>query len=180
MRRSSILAGIVLILVGVFFLLLPYFPNLLGFIDIGLHWPLIIVGVGLLFIVVALLGAPGLAIPGSIVTGIGGMLYYQNAYEAWETWAYSWTLIPGFVAVGIIIARTIEGRFMAGLRSGGTLLIISLLMFLAFGTFLGRGISFGYLWAILFIALGFRLLLRSVVGMSRKSPEQEKPADQPE
>jgi hypothetical protein len=180
MRRSSILGGIVLILVGVFFLLLPYFPNLSGVIDISLHWPLIIVGVGLLFLFAALLGAPGLAIPGSIVTGIGGMLYYQNAYEAWSSWAYSWTLIPGFVAIGIIIARTIEGRFSAGLRSGGTLLIISLLMFLAFGTFLSRGISFGVLWAILFIALGLRLLLKSVFGIARKTPEQEKPADQPE
>ena len=142
---------------GLFFLILPLFPNISGVINIADQWPLIIVAVGALFLISALAGAPGLAIPGSIITGIGCLLLYQNTYDAWESWAYAWALIPGFVGIGIIIARTLEGEPRRGLRSGGTLIFISLIMFLAFGAFLGGGISFSVLWAVLFIGLGLRL-----------------------
>ena len=162
MRRSSIVAGIILILVGLFFLVLPLFPNVSGVIDMAEHWPLIIVAVGALFLFSALIGAPGLAIPGSIITGIGLLLLYQNLNDAWESWAYAWALIPGFVGIGIIIARTLEGEMRRGLRSGGNLIIISLVLFLAFGAFLGDGINFGVLWAILLIGLGLRLLVKAL------------------
>ena len=164
MRRSSIVAGIILILVGIFFLLVPFFPNISGIINITDQWPLIIVAVGALFLFSALIGAPGLAIPGSIITGIGGLLYYQNVNDAWASWSYAWALIPGFVGVGIIIANTLEGEAGRGLRSGGTLIIISLVLFLSFGAFLGGGISFSVLWAILFIGLGLRLLIKTLRG----------------
>lgn len=173
MRRSSIVAGIILILVGLFFLLMPVFPNISGAINIGDHWPLIIVAVGGLFMFSALLGAPGLAIPGAIIAGIGGLLYYQNVNNAWETWAYAWTLIPGFVGIGIIIARALEGETKEGLRSGGTLIFISLIMFLAFGAFLGRGIDFGVLWAVLLIGLGLRLLVKTLRSVSKDSSDIE-------
>ena len=166
MRRSSIVAGIILILVGLFFLLLPLFPNISGVIDISEHWPLIIVSVGALFLFAALIGAPGLAVPGSIITGIGCLLLYQNLNDAWESWAYAWALIPGFVGIGIIIARTLEGQARRGLRKGGTLIFISLILFLAFGAFLGDGINFGVLWAVLLIGLGLRLLIKTLRGVS--------------
>jgi hypothetical protein len=166
MRRSSIVAGIILILVGLFFLLLPLFPNISGVINIAEQWPLIIVAVGALFLFSALIGAPGLAIPGSIITGIGCLLLYQNLNDAWESWAYAWALIPGFVGIGIIIARALEGETRRGLRSGGTLIFISLVLFLAFGAFLGDGISFGVFWAVLLIGLGIRLLIKTLRGAS--------------
>jgi len=164
MRRNSIVAGIILILVGLFFLLFPLFPNLSGVINIADQWPLIIVGVGALFLFSALIGTPGLAIPGSIITGFGCLLYYQNSNDAWESWAYAWALIPGFVGIGIIIANALEGNAGRGLRSGGTLIIISLVLFLAFGAFLGGGINFSVLWAILFIGLGLRLVIKTLRG----------------
>ena len=170
MRRSSIVAGIILILVGLFFLLLPLFPNISGVIDIAEQWPLIIVAIGALFLFSALIGAPGLAIPGSIITGIGCLLLYQNLNDAWGSWAYAWALIPGFVGIGIIISRALEGETRRGVRSGGTLIFISLILFLAFGAFLGDGISFGVLWAVLLIGLGLRLLFKTLRGAST-SPE---------
>jgi hypothetical protein len=171
MRRSSIVAGIILILVGLFFLLLPLFPNISGVIDMAEHWPLIIVAIGALFLFSALGGAPGLAIPGSIITGIGGLLLYQNLNDAWESWAYAWALIPGFVGIGIIIARALEGEMRRGLRSGGTLIIISLVLFMAFGAFLGGGINFGVLWAVLLIGLGLRLLIKTLRSASINDPD---------
>ena len=94
MRRGSIIAGLILIAVGVLLLVLPLFPSLSDIINIDKQWPLIIVGIGGLFILGALLGAPGLAIPGCVIGGIGLMLYFQNLFDAWETWAYAWALIP--------------------------------------------------------------------------------------
>ena len=51
MRSGSIITGIVLILVGIFFLISPLFPNLFDGFDLSRHWPLIVVGAGILFLV---------------------------------------------------------------------------------------------------------------------------------
>jgi len=169
MRISSIIAGLILILVGLFFLLLPWFPNLAESINIELVWPLIIVGVGGLFLLGALLGAPDLAIPGSVIAGIGLMLYYQNANDAWETWAYSWALIPGFVGVGIAIQQTLKGRPQNGIREGGRLIIISLTMFLIFGSLIGGLLNFVTVAALALIGAGLWQLMKVLVGRSQKS-----------
>ncbi len=39
--------------------------------------------------------------PSIIVGGIGGILAYQDYTGHWESWSYLWTLIPGFVGLGI-------------------------------------------------------------------------------
>ncbi len=46
----------------------------------------------------------GLAIPGSIITGIGLLLLFQNLTSYWESWSYGWTLIIIFVGAGIYLA----------------------------------------------------------------------------
>jgi hypothetical protein len=60
-------------------------------------------------------------------------------------------------------------------RSGGTLIFISLILFLAFGAFLSDGISFGVLWAVLLIGLGMRLLIKTLRGVStsRETSDRE-------
>lgn len=167
MRTSSIIAGLILILVGLFFLLLPFFPNLADSINIEQLWPLIIVGVGGLFLLGAVLGAPDLAIPGSIIAGIGLMLTYQNANNAWESWAYSWALIPGFVGVGIVIQEALKGRARKGLREGGQLIVISLIMFAIFGALLGGFLNFATVAALVLIGVGVWQLLKVLLGRSQ-------------
>ncbi len=103
-KRSSIIVGTILIVVGLLFLAVQLFPGLAFNLDIDRQWPLIIVSVGVLLILSALFCSPSLAIPGSIVSGIGGILYVQNLTDTWESWAYVWTLIPGFVGIGMILA----------------------------------------------------------------------------
>ena len=169
MRKSSIVAGVILILVGSFFLAVPYFPNISNILDIAGHWPLIIISVAALFLIAAFLGASGLAIPGALIGGLGGLLYYQNLTGDWASWAYAWTLFPGFVGVGIIIARIIDKQPRKGLQAGGTLILISLIMFLVFGSFLGGAASLSLLWAILLIGLGLRLLFSSIRSKSRRN-----------
>jgi hypothetical protein len=161
---SSIIAGLILILVGLFFLLLPFFPSLADSINIELTWPMIIVGVGGLFLLGALLGSPALAVPGSVIAGIGLLLTYQNANDAWETWGYSWALIPGFVGVGIVIQETLKGRAGKGLREGGQLIVISLVMFVIAGALIGGLVDFTMAAALILIGLGLWQLIKVLLG----------------
>jgi hypothetical protein len=167
MRSSSVIGGIILILVGLFFLLLPLFPNLADQIDIERQWPLIVVAIGALFLISALLGTPSLAVPGSIITGIGLLMYYQNLNDAWETWSFAWTLIPGFVGIGTILMYALRGEIRLGIQKGGSLLLISLVLFAIFGAFLGAGIAFGQIWPLILIAAGLWLLANNLFRAGR-------------
>ena len=156
--RSSIVGGLIMIAVGVLFLLLQLFPGLGDFFDIGQLWPLLIMLVGLFFLVGAVWGTPPLAIPGSIVGGIGLILLYQNLTGQWDSWAYVWALIPGFVGIGLIIAGVL-GRLPEQVAAGRRLLVISLVLFVVFALFFtGFGGQFGQFWPLALIGLGLWLL----------------------
>jgi hypothetical protein len=159
--RSSIIGGAILISAGVILLLLQLLPNSGQAINIEQQWPLIIVGVGLLLILGAFFGAPPLAVPGSVVAGIGLILYFQNIYDAWETWAFSWTLIPTFVGVGTILMQALQGNIKVGLRDGGRLIVLGLILFFVFGAVFSGWFSLDLIWPVLVIALGLWLLIRS-------------------
>lgn len=159
-RRSSIVGGAILIIIGVLFLLLQTFPGVAALLDISRQWPLIIVAVGGFFLLASFLGTPPLAIPGSIIAGIGGILYYQNLTGNWESWAYVWALIPGFVGVGTVLMGMLEGEGSRARQEGGRLVIISLILFFIFGAFFTSFWGFGQYWPVLLILLGGWLLLR--------------------
>ncbi|MBN1146900.1 MAG: hypothetical protein JXA78_06575 [Anaerolineales bacterium] len=167
MRRRSgcnLILGLALILLGGWFLAVQFFPALNEWIDIDFTWPLIIVGVGVFLLLFGLaFNAPGMAVPACIVGGIGGLLYWQNATGNWESWAYAWALIPGFVGVGVILAGVLEGRLRQALSGGGMLVVISLVLFSIFASFLGGPRLFGMYWPVLLILLGLWMLLRAVL-----------------
>jgi hypothetical protein len=156
-RRSSLVGGLLLILLGAWFLISQFWP--------GLHpefsWPWIIVGVGALMLVIGLLsGEPDMAVPACVVGGIGGLLYWQNATGNWESWAYAWSLIPGFVGVGVVLSGLLGGNGGKALRDGGSLILISLALFAVFGSWLGGLTLFGDYWPVLLILWGLWLLIR--------------------
>jgi hypothetical protein len=159
-KRGSIIGGLILILAGLLFLLLQTNPQFADQINLALHWPLIIVGVGVLFLLGAFLGTASLAVPGMIVTGIGGLLYYQNISGNWASWSYAWALIPGFVGLGLILMGLLDREERSSIRGGLTLVIISLILFAVFAGFLG-GIQFlQNFWPVLLILAGIMILLR--------------------
>jgi hypothetical protein len=163
-RRSNLVAGLLLILLGVWFMAVQFVPELRAWMDIEYAWPLIIVGVGVLLLVVGLLtGAPAMAVPACIVGGIGGLLYWQNATGNWESWAYMWTLIPGFVGVGVVLSALLGGETRQTLSGGAWLILISLVLFAVFGSFLGGLGLLGPYWPVLLIALGLLALLRPLL-----------------
>jgi hypothetical protein len=172
-RRSSQLAGgVLLILLGAVILALQLYPPFRAWVDSldwSSGWPLVTVAVGVfLFVLGVLLGAPGMAVPACIVGGIGLLLYWQNATGNWASWAYAWSLIPGFVGVGVILAGLLERRTGPALRGGGWLILISLILFLVFGTFLGGMDLLGGYWPVLLIVLGLIWLGGSLFGRRRR------------
>ena len=156
-RRSGLVGGLVLILLGVWFLVTQWVPGL----QVWFSWPMIIVGVGALLLIIGLLaGAPAMAVPACIVGGIGGLLYWQNATGNWDSWSYAWALIPGFVGVGVLVSGLLGGETRQSIREGGWLILISLVLFAVFGSLFGGLGLLGPYWPVLLILLGLLLLAR--------------------
>ena len=164
-RRGSIIGGIILILLGVFFFAREIAPQYFEFLD----WPFIIIGLGGVFLLWALLsGTGGLAVPGSILSGIGGILYYQNVTGDWESWSFIWALIPGFVGVGIIIGGLIDRNFKDSISPGLSLLLISAMLLFAFGAAFGLDPQITQYWPVLLIGLGIIALVRALISGSKR------------
>lgn len=160
-NRSNIALGVILILVGAYFLGQKFFPDFVLFRSF--EWPMIIIGVGVLLLLLGLLsGQPGMAVPAVIVAGIGGLLYYQNATNNWESWAYAWSLIPGFVGVGSVLAGILGDNPRQSIRSGLNLIVISAVLFIIFYAIFNGGQLAAY-WPLLIIVLGLWLLARAVL-----------------
>ena len=160
-RRTSLTGGLVLILIGAIFLAFQLVPALQNLIHLEFTWPIIIIIVGLFLLVFGLLvHAPGMAVPATIVAGIGGILYYQNATGDWNSWAYIWTLIPGFVGLGTILGGILGMDIRSSLEGGAWLIFISLLMFFIFGSLLGGMSLLGPYWPLLLVFLGLLVLVR--------------------
>jgi len=158
--RSRVAAGLVLILFGGWLMAVQFEP-LRG---LGLFsWPLIIIGVGIFFLVLGLLSRePGMAVPACIIGGVGGLLYYQSATGDWASWMYAWTLVPGFVGVGLVVADLFSEGPWALLRAGAWLALISLTLFVLVGTILGALSWPAVYWPVVIIGWGLILLVRSL------------------
>jgi len=162
-RKSGVVWGVLLILLGLFFLVTRMMPELFG----NIFWPFIIIGIGGLFLVAAILTRTGgLAIPGCIIGGIGGILYYQALTGRWESWSYIWTLIPGFVGIGIIIAGLLDREKPHFESAGLILLAISAMGFMvfgsAFGSLFGYPFDIGTLWPVFLIGIGLITLVSAL------------------
>ena len=100
-----------MILIGAWFLARQVLPDLPFWDLIDFSWHFYIIGTGILLFLVGLLtGAPSMSVPAALVSGIGALLYWQDMTNNWESWAYAWTLIPGFVGIGIILQGLLGER----------------------------------------------------------------------
>jgi hypothetical protein len=164
-NRTNLVLGILLILVGAWLVLSRQVPALQNWLDDNFTWPMWTIGAGLLVLLIGLItGTPGMAVPASIIAGIGGILYYQNATDDFGSWSYMWTLIPGFVGVGTILAGLLGEHTRHNLARGSNLIVISAVMFLVFATFFGGLSILGeYGAAVILILLGLYILIRGFV-----------------
>lgn len=164
-NRSTLFLGFLLILVGAWLVISRQVPAVQNWLNDNFAWPMWTIGAGLLIFLIGLItGAPGMSVPAAIVAGIGGILYYQNANNDFASWSYMWTLIPGFVGVGVILAGLLGEHPRSNFGRGLNLIVISAVMFLIFGAlFGGLGILGANGPAILLIALGIYILLRGML-----------------
>ncbi len=158
--RASLVLGILLILIGVLFVAAQRVDALKLLGNIQFEWPFYVVGAGALILIIGLLtGAPSMAILAALVSGIGSVLYYQNINHDWASWNFMWTLIPGFVGVGNILAGMFGGDFPRSFGRGLNLIMISAVLFLIFAAIFQRlEIVGSYGLVLLLILFGFYLI----------------------
>ncbi len=163
-NRTTLILGILLILAGVYFVLVNAVPGFADLINITFSWPVIVMLVGAGLLVLGLLtGTPEMAVPAFIVAGIGGILYYQNMTGNWGSWAYLWTLIPGFSGLGILAAWLLGDRKKQSVRSALDTIGTSLVLFVVFGAFFGAFRDLGPYWPVLLIVAGLLVGARAFI-----------------
>lgn len=173
---GRLIFGVLLILLGVGFFLQRYLA-----IDLGRYgWPFFIIGPGALIYLASLIlpeePGKGLSAVGSIITMVGLILFYQNTFDHFESWAYAWALVAptslglGWIGYGLLHGNGDLAR--EGIRLAGTGLLIFLVAGAFFELVIGLG---GYrlawadtLWPVLLILAGVLLLARGFWAGSRK------------
>ncbi len=171
--RSQLALGVILILVGGWFLLNQTMPSFREFFEPYTQWPanMLLIGAGIL-IIGLVTGSPGMAVPAAIVAGIGGIFYYQEMTESYDSWSYMWALIPGFVGVGTVLAGLLGDNTARNLKHGLNLMVISAVLFLVFASFLGGlDILGNYGPAVLLILLGLWVLGSGLYRSYRRKEE---------
>jgi len=137
-NRTQLALGIILLLVAAWLIVSKVQPEWTQWLSLTFEWPMwVIIAGGIVLLIGLLTGAAGMAVPACITAGVGGILYYQNATNHWESWSYLWSLIPGFVGIGIILSSLLEGTFRREFKHGLNLIVVSLVLFLIFGAFFG-------------------------------------------
>jgi hypothetical protein len=164
---SSLALGIVLVVVGFFFLVMRIFD-----VDLSSYgWPLFVIIPGLTLLVVGFVSlGTGALVPGGIITLAGLVLAYQNATGDWASWSYAWALvIPGGVGVGLFL-QGLRTRDQHLLKQSTSLLLwwlmIFIIGFVLFESVLNvSGIDYGLVGKAalpaLLIIIGVTLLARS-------------------
>jgi hypothetical protein len=167
-NRTQLVFGLLLIIAAGWLIATRINPNLANILHLTFEWPTWIMLAGAVLLILGLLvGASDMAVPACIVAGIGGILYYQNVTENWSSWAYMWTLIPGFVGIGQILSGVIGGDFAHNLREGLKPLLVSAVMFTIFATVFNAWTIFGnlsnYVPIVLLFLLGAVFIVRGFI-----------------
>lgn len=171
-NAGSLVAGAILILFG----LLALAGQIIPVLDWGALWPFLIIGFGALFFVAMFAGGKqtaAFAIPGSIISGIGLILLFQNITGHWESMSYFWTLIIMFVGMGIYLMGWYGGDANQR-RSGFGVMKVGFILFIIFGAFFEMIFSrfSNLVFPVLLILLGLYLVLSRSGLFGRKKIEE--------
>jgi len=173
---GALIGGAILIGVGLLTLVSRIFTD----IDWGLLWPVAIIGFGaLFFIAMFITGKSGaaFAVPGTIISGIGLVILFQNITQHWTVMSYIWTLVIIFVGLGIYIMGW-YGEDANQRRSGAKVMKIGAILFIVFGTIFESLFSSlnNMVFPILLILLGVYLVVSRSGLLNRK---QDRSMDEP-
>ena len=162
--RSRLTMGLILIGVGLLLLAYRLIPDLRLLIEANFAWPLFIAAFGiLLFFIGVATGNPDLAAPSVFFMGLSGILYWQNSTGNWSSWGYIWTLFPGFIGLGQIMAKLLGSHETYKIEDGLKAIFTSAVLFLIFSSLLGGLNILGPYWPVMIILAGVLILVRSFV-----------------
>ena len=179
-KIATSLFGAGLILLGVLFLIGRFVGAVFDF-DIGhFAWPFFIIIPGLVLFLAAFVFEPrtgiSLAMFGAVVTTTGVILFVQNVFDLYASWAYAWALIaPTSIGLAKLTYGALRG-LRDEVRSGLNMSGIGLAMFVIGGFFFElvigiNGFHFGASWLCLpalLIGLGVILLISNL--LPRRNP----------
>lgn len=154
MRRQSVIAGIILILLGLFFLLRQM--DVAYFDQISI-WPLILIALGLFFIFTSIFDyrRDGGMFPGVILFGIGFHFLGNELFP--EYWPNHWAVYTYIVSIAFF-AQFFLTRQKANLVPAFVLLAVSL--FSTVWSDYWRDIPWEYVWPALLIVGGLIIIFR--------------------
>jgi hypothetical protein len=164
-KRGDIAGGLILVLIGAIFLVWQLSPGLFSdVLGIEFTWPLLIVGMGAIFLLAGIITLQGgFLVPASILGGIGGILYYQNVTGDWGSWAYIWPLMPGLVGLGLLLGSLIDRSMRDARKTGFFMLLISVGVAAILGAFFTTNVGFDYVWPIVLIVAGLIFLFQGII-----------------
>lgn len=132
---TGMVLGIILVVVGSLFLALR-----VADISLGSHaWPLWLVVPGLAMLTGSLAIPPrnglGLAVPGAILAMVGLVVWVQDAYGLYGTWAYAWALVaPTAPGIAMLLYGGVHGDGDLA-TDGMRTMLTGIGLFLGFGLF---------------------------------------------
>lgn len=163
-RRGIAPAGII-IAVGAVLL----FANLIEFNMMTIMWPILfIVAPGLLLLWPAYSSTPDqrhalsfLAVPGSVLLALGGLLFTMNLFGHWESWAYAWVTLPAAVVSGVMYMNRHDKSHRVHQSGRGFIRIIGILGLVQAAIFeLLIFDTLGSWWPIALIAFGVYMFIK--------------------
>lgn len=161
--RSQLALGVILILLGGWFLLDKSVPAFHSIFEKYTIFPFNMFLIGaVIFVIGLVIGQPGLSVPAVVVAGIGGLFYYFEEIGSYEDW-YMWLLVLGFVGVGSILAGILGDNTARNIKRGLNAVVVSAVLFLVFSSIYGGWALLGnYAPAIILILLGLWVFGRGI------------------
>lgn len=169
-HESTRTVGMALIGVGAVLLAFNVVGALFGVSVVQWVWPLWFIAPGLLMLWPAYAMRPGeqptwawLAIPGAVLTTLGGMFAVMSVFDHFEAWAYAWALLPVAVLWSILYINrhSADESEVQGIKSAIRILFWIMLGLGAFFELLIFNNMLGVLWPVLFIAGGVYLIIKN-------------------
>jgi len=187
-ERGGLVFGVMLIALGALLLATEQFN-----LDVAHYgWPTFVVVPGVVLLLAGL-AIPnetglGLAIPGGVVATIGLIFAFQEATDAWASWAYMWALVaPGSVGVTLVLYGVLHRR-MDLVNGGVRTAAFGLGLFIGFGLFFENLIGFdeGHPNTILHtglpylaVAMGVLIVIANIIPSGRSRHDDSNSAGSP-
>lgn len=174
-ENATLIIGALLVVFGVLFLLGQTLNLPVDWSRYG--WPVFVIAPGLaLFVVMAAGGKSwgGLAVPASIVTVVGLILFVQNTLDLWQTWSYAWALVFPMAAG---LGTWIEGIWCEDpslKQRGQHLLTVGVTLFLVFAAFFEGVLGISHLGATQVARIGIptALIVAGILLLASRATER--------